>query len=125
MARVLNLDPTGVFGWNALGVFWTVLLGIVLAIVGLIQLVLMYLRTIIISALLGFLLVAAAGTNMKVGRQMWEKYAGWMLAFILYEPAAAAIYATAFYPITDLGTQDAVRSEERRVGKAGRCGGAR
>src|SRR5699024_4147017 len=93
------------------GVFWTVLLGIVLAIVGLIQLVLMYLRTIIISALLGFLLVAAAGTNMKVGRQMWEKYAGWMLAFILYEPAAAAIYATAFYPITDLGTQDAVATE--------------
>lgn len=111
MARVLNLDPTGVFGWNALGVFWTVLLGIVLAVVGLIQLVLMYLRTIIISALLGFLLVAAAGTNMKVGRQMWEKYAGWMLAFILYEPAAAAIYATAFYPITDLGTQDAVATE--------------
>src|SRR5699024_9554230 len=111
MARVLNLDPTGVFGWNALGVFWTVLLGIVLAVVGLIQLVLMYLRTIIISALLGFLLVAAAGTSMKVGRQMWEKYAGWMLAFILYEPAAAAIYATAFYPITDFGTGDAVATE--------------
>jgi len=106
IARVLNLDPTGTFGWNALGVFWTVILGVVLAVVGLIQLVLMYLRTIIIAALLGFLIIAAAGTNMRIGRQMWEKYASWMLAFVLYKPAAAAIYATAFYPINDLGSND-------------------
>src|SRR5699024_133640 len=57
------------------------------------------------------LLIAAAGTNMKVGRQMWEKYAGWMLAFILYKPAAAAIYASAFHPITDLGSNDEVAPE--------------
>lgn len=108
MARVLNIDPAGAVGWDRMGIFWTVLLGIVLAVVGLAQLALMYLRTIIISVLLGFLLIAAAGTNMKVGRQMWEKYAGWMLAFILYKPAAAAIYASAFHPITDLGSNDEV-----------------
>lgn len=110
-ARVLHFDPTGQTGWDQMGFFWTLILGLILGIVGLVQTALMFLRNIIIAALLGFLIVAAAGTNMKVGKQMWEKYTGWMLAFVLYKPAAAAIYATAFYPITDLGSDDGRATE--------------
>lgn len=103
-ARVLSFDPTGQQGWDDMGLFWTLLLGLVLGIVGLVQAALMFLRNIIISALLGFLIIAAAGTNLRVGKQMFDKYMGWMLAFVLYKPVAAVIYATALYPITDLGS---------------------
>src|SRR5699024_8351528 len=97
--------------WDQMGFFWTLILGLILGIVGLVQTALMFLRNIIIAALLGFLIVAAAGPNMKVGKQMWEQYTGWMLAFVLCKPAAAAIYATASYPITDLGSDDGRATE--------------
>src|SRR5699024_8457208 len=119
-ARVLHFDPTGQTGWDQMGFFWTLILGLILGIVGLVQTALMFLRNIIIAALLGFLIMAAvlgfsfmasSGTNMKFGKQMWETYSGCVLAFVLYKPSAAVIYATAFYPITDLGSDDGRATE--------------
>ena len=46
--------------------------------------------------LAGVLPITASFTNTQMGRQWFQKAIGWTLAFILYKPAAALIYAAAF-----------------------------
>ena len=49
-----------------------------------------------IVILAGVLPLAAAGTLNPATRPWFRKVTGWMLALIMYKPAAAAVYATAF-----------------------------
>ena len=45
--------------------------------------------------LLGVLPIAAAATNTEMGRGWFKQIIAWLLAFILYKPVAAIVYATA------------------------------
>ena len=78
---------------------------IVLAIVGIMsslaQLALLIARIGVLGILAGTLPVTSAATNTKTGRAWFERIMGWVLAFVLYKPVAAIIYATAFYMIGD------------------------
>ena len=81
---------------GGLGAILIIVLGL-LAIVGsVVQILLMIVRAGMLVVLGGVLPVSAAATNTETGRNMFRKTVGWLLAFILYKPAAAIVYASAF-----------------------------
>lgn len=74
----------------------TVILGLLAILAVIVQIVLMVIRSAMLVVLSGMLPISAAATNTTVGAAMFKKTAGWLLGMILYKPAAAVIYATAF-----------------------------
>ncbi|MET4592690.1 hypothetical protein [Arthrobacter sp. 754] len=90
MAILVMTNQTGV------GVFILIILGLVGLIASLVQIVLMIVRGGMLVILAGILPTTAAFTNTEMGRQWFQKAIGWTIAFILYKPAAAIVYAVAF-----------------------------
>lgn len=85
-----------------------ILLSIIVIIAQVIQLGLMLIRNAMIVILVGVLPLAAAAGNTQTGRQWWQKSFAWLLAFVLYKPVAALIYAASFKMASkdqDLATQ--------------------
>ena len=68
------------------------LLAIVVLLAQIIQFVLMLIKNAMIVALVAFLPLTAAASNMPTGRQGYQKALGWLAAFVAYKPLAAAIY---------------------------------
>lgn len=90
------------------GVLIVIVLGTVALLGSIVQIALMVLRSGMLVLLAGILPLSASFTNTSVGSNWFRKCAGWLLAFILYKPAAALIYATAFQLVgTDLFAGDA------------------
>lgn len=73
-----------------------IVLGLCVIVTSAIQIVLMLMRGAMLVLLTGVLPLAAAATNTEQGKQWFQKMTAWLLAFILYKPAAALVYATAF-----------------------------
>ena len=90
MAILVMTNQTGV------GVFILIILGLVGLLASLVQIVLMVVRGGMLVILAGILPTTAAFTNTEMGRQWFQKAIGWTIAFILYKPAAAIVYAVAF-----------------------------
>ncbi|RNL55955.1 hypothetical protein [Arthrobacter oryzae] len=90
MSLLVMMNQTGT------GVFILIILGRVGLITSLVQIVLMIVRTGMLVILAGILPTTAAFTNTEMGRQWFQKAVGWTIAFILYKPAAAIVYAVAF-----------------------------
>ena len=82
------------FGEDA--VFLVIILGLIGLLASMIQIVLMVVRSGMLVILAGILPTTAAFTNTEMGRQWFHKTIGWTIAFILYKPAAAIVYAVAF-----------------------------
>ena len=82
MAGLLALTTNPATG--GLGAILIIVLGLFAIVGSVVQILLMIVR------------VSAAATNTETGRNMFRKTVGWLLAFILYKPAAAIVYATAF-----------------------------
>lgn len=61
-----------------------------------IQVILMVIRGGMLVLLAGIFPISAAFTNTETGRAWFRKCTGWLIAFILYKPAAAIVYAAAF-----------------------------
>jgi hypothetical protein len=76
--------------------FLIIILGLVALLASLIQIVLMVVRAGMLVILAGVLPTAAAASNFQFGRHWLQKLTAWTVAFILYKPAAATVYATAF-----------------------------
>lgn len=90
MAILVMTNQTGA------GVFILIILGLVGLLASLVQIVLMIVRGGMLVILAGILPTTAAFTNTEMGRQWFQKAIGWTIAFILYKPAAAIVYAVAF-----------------------------
>jgi hypothetical protein len=78
-------------------------MGILTILAGLIQIVLMVVRSAMLVLLLGVLPIAAAATNTEMGRTWFKRIISWLVAFILYKPVAAIIYATAIRLVSNDG----------------------
>lgn len=65
------------------------------------QILLMLVRLGVITLLTGLWPLSASMSNTDTGRQWWQRSTAWLLAFVLYKPAGATVYATAF---TMMGT---------------------
>jgi hypothetical protein len=81
---------------GGLGVLLAILFGLIAILVSLVQLVMMVFRSGILILLAGGLPTAAAFTNTETGKQWFQRFLSWLIAFTLYKPAAALCYAVAF-----------------------------
>lgn len=85
-------------GFASLGGGFTAILviffGLLQMILGVVQVVLMMLRTTLLLLLAGTMPLAFSMTNTSWGSEWAQKTVGWFLAFALYKPAAALVYAT-------------------------------
>lgn len=81
---------------SPIGSIMIILLGLIAIIASVIQIVLMIVRGGLLVILTGIFPTAAAFTNTDAGKGWFQKCTAWVIAFILYKPAAAIVYATAF-----------------------------
>lgn len=86
----------GLSGASGIGVIAVIILGLCAFIGSLVQLGMMIARSGMLIVMAGTLPLAAAASNTVMGKQMLQKYVGWIIALLLYKPAAAIIYAAAF-----------------------------
>ncbi|MFI7142484.1 hypothetical protein ACIBQ5_33705 [Streptomyces massasporeus] len=71
--------------------FLLLILAFLLIIAGIVQTVLLYIRLGVMILLLGTLPLAAAASMTDWGSGWWRKHIGWMIAWLLYKPAAALV----------------------------------
>ena len=95
LTNLANLAGSPV-GGGLSGVILVMIFGLLLIVASLIQMVLMIVRGGMLVLLAGVLPLSAAFTSTQTGRQWFRRSCGWLVAFILYKPAAAIVYATAF-----------------------------
>ena len=86
----------GLSAISSLGAIIVIVLGLGAFVASLIQIALMVVRGGMLVILAGILPLSAAATNTEWGRAWFKKCVAWLVAFILYKPAAAIVYATAF-----------------------------
>lgn len=89
LARLLAMNPQG----NAV---LAIVLGVAAIFATFAQIMLVVARAGMLVILTGLLPLTAAFTTTETGRTWFRRALGWTLAFILYKPAAAVVYATAF-----------------------------
>lgn len=92
----LILGLTGQSYWSGFGAILIILIGLLAMLIGLVQIMLMVARSALLVLMVGLLPVLAAATNTQMGEASFRKGIGWLIAFILYKPAAAIIYAVGF-----------------------------
>lgn len=88
-----------IYGFAALqplGSFLIVVLAIFAMLSGIGQMALMIVRVGMVAALAGLLPTAASAAVAKGGKAWFSKILAWLIAWLLYKPAAAIVYATAF-----------------------------
>ncbi|MGC9670954.1 hypothetical protein ACNTMW_30955 [Planosporangium sp. 12N6] len=93
--RLLALAPEGAFA--ALSPIVVIGVGTVLFLGTIVQIMLLLARDAGLILLAGLLPVAAATGISGGGRAMRDRYVTWLLAFILYKPVAATVYAAALW----------------------------
>lgn len=87
--------------------FMVIVLGTIALITSLVQIALMVARTGMLVVLAGVLPWTAAATNTEMGQAWFKRALAWLVAWLLYKPAAAIVYATAFNLAgSDLFTDD-------------------
>jgi hypothetical protein len=93
MLGVMGLVSGG--GFSPIGIGLLITVGIITVLASVIQVVMMVVRSAMLILLLGVLPIAAAATNTEMGRGWFKRIISWLVAFILYKPVAALVYATA------------------------------
>ncbi|MFJ5261802.1 hypothetical protein ACIQAC_15215 [Streptomyces sp. NPDC088387] len=76
---------------GGVGSFVKLILAFLLLIAGILQTILLYVRMGVMIVLLGTLPVAAAASMTDWGSGWWRKHLGWMIAWLLYKPAAGLV----------------------------------
>ncbi|SFL26993.1 hypothetical protein [Geodermatophilus ruber] len=79
-----------------MSVVLTILLGATVLVGAVLQVVLLVARGVVLVVLAGVLPLTASATNTDTGRAVFVRTLTWLVAFALYQPAAALVYATAF-----------------------------
>ena len=93
LAKLVAVSSSATGG---LGAIIVILLGLVALLASLLQIALMIVRGAMLVLLGGVLPLSASFTNTPTGKAWFQKTVGWLVAFVLYKPAAALVYATAF-----------------------------
>lgn len=87
----LTMATTG-----GLGPLLIIVLGVIAVLASIFQILLMVARGGMLVILTGILPLAFSATNTEMGKSWAKRCVGWLIAVILYKPAAAIVYATAF-----------------------------
>lgn len=88
--------PESYYVTGALGLVLSILLLLISLLIFVTQVILLVIRGGLLVIMVALLPVAAAAGTTQVGKSMLSKYLAWLLALILYKPAAAVLYAMAF-----------------------------
>ena len=100
LAQATSLFNLSAGGTAFAGVAFLLLILAILAILAtLIQLFLIIVRGALLVVMAGMWPLSAAASMTEGGTTMFKKTTGYLLAFLLYKPAAAIVYALAFYLI--------------------------
>jgi type IV secretion system protein TrbL len=92
---------------SPIGQIGVLILALIAILMTFVQVALMVVRSAMLVLLAGVLPLTASFTNTPTGNQWFRKSLGWLVAFILYKPAAALIYAAAFKLVgTDVFAKD-------------------
>jgi len=86
----------GLTAISGLGAVIVIVLGLAAFVASLVQIALMVMRGGMLVILAGIWPLSASATNTEWGRAWFKKCTAWLVAFILYKPAAAIVYAVAF-----------------------------
>ncbi|UEJ84608.1 hypothetical protein Bra3105_18425 (plasmid) [Brachybacterium halotolerans subsp. kimchii] len=81
---------------GGIGALLVIILGLIAVLCSIIQIALMFLRSGMLVVLTGIFPLASSATNTEMGRTWFKRCVGWLVAAILYKPAAAVVYAAAF-----------------------------
>ncbi|MFJ9423202.1 hypothetical protein [Streptomyces sp. NPDC101249] len=76
--------------------FLVLIMALLVIVAGIAQIALMIMRMAMLVILSGTLPLSAAASSTPTGRVWFRRSVGWLLAFVLYKPAAAVVYAAAF-----------------------------
>jgi hypothetical protein len=82
-------------GGSALGIVGIMFIGIWAIMASVIQIAMMIVRNGMLVVLIAVLPLAAAATNTETGRTWFKRCVSWLVAFLLYKPIAAVVYAAA------------------------------
>jgi hypothetical protein len=82
--------------WSSLGTGMLLLIGLLGAISALIQLVMLVVRQALLILVVAIIPLAAAASGTGPGSQAYKKLLSWSLAFVLFKPVGALVYAIAF-----------------------------
>lgn len=85
-----------------LGPMLTLIIALIATIACLLQVVLMFVRNAMVVLLLGTLPMSAAASATTAGQAWFKKSLAWLIAFVLYKPVAALIYAASFYMMAQI-----------------------
>jgi len=88
-------EPGALLAFDLMGPGLTLVIGLLSIFTAIIQIGMLLLRSAVIVVLAGVWPLAAASSLFSSGDYLWKKISGWLLAFILYKPAAAICYAAA------------------------------
>lgn len=92
---------------GGLGPLLIIIFGLIAILASAFQIVLMVARGGMLVVLTGILPLSASFTNTEMGRGWFKRCVAWLVAFILYKPAAAIVYAAAFQLVgTNVFTDD-------------------
>lgn len=104
MLTLLALTPAST---DQLGALLVIILGTFAILAAVVQILLMVARGGMLVILAGILPLSASFTNTEMGKNWFRKCISWLVAFILYKPAAAIVYAAAFQLVdTNVFTDD-------------------
>ncbi|GAB3306106.1 hypothetical protein [Pseudoclavibacter terrae] len=81
---------------GSLGPLLIIVLGLIAVLASAFQIVLMVARGGMLVVLAGIFPLAASATNTEMGKNWFRKCVAWIVALVLYKPAAAIVYAAAF-----------------------------
>jgi len=98
-ARMARLALVGDI--SSLGFGLMLIIGLLGMFSSLAQLGLMLVRVGVVTIFAGLMPLAAAGTGTQTGMDYFKRMLSWLLAFVLYKPAAATVYAAAFLLVGD------------------------
>ncbi|MGW4088098.1 hypothetical protein ACWEGS_34335 [Streptomyces sp. NPDC004822] len=86
-----QLTAIGCSDSNGIEAFLLLVLAFLLLIAAIVQTILLYVRLGVMILLLGTLPLAAAASMTDWGSGWWRKHIGWMVAWLLYKPAAGLV----------------------------------
>ncbi|WP_037578078.1 hypothetical protein [Phaeacidiphilus oryzae] len=86
-----QLESVGCGDMSGVESFLMLVLAFLLLIAAIIQVILMYVRLGVVTLMLGTLPLAATASMTNWGGTWWRKHIGWLIAWLLYKPAAALV----------------------------------
>jgi hypothetical protein len=103
LIELMKVANTTTSGTPTGGVILAIVFGILGLLISFIQMLLMIVRGGMLIVLVGVLPLTASATTTEMGRQWFQRSLGWLIAWALYKPAAAIIYAAGFQLAGSLG----------------------